>query len=377
MKSTFTSQYAITGLLLIAGCIDPYSPSISEDSNNILVVDGYLNSSDGTAQIKLKRAISLYDNTYPNESNASVIINSSGGTTYPLAETSEGYYELSGIDFSQALSEKYQLQIQTQDGKEYQSDFVELKKSPPIDSITWKPSPTGITLYANSHDSTGKSRYYQWTYKETWEYNADHYSSYKLVDGVILPKPPEESFYICWNNKNSSKIIIGSTIRLSQDIVKDFPLTFIERGSKKISRRYHILVQQRTLTEEAFNYWQQLQKTTESLGGLFDPLPSQVISNVHNIKDPFDPVLGYFNGGSVQTKAIFIRFYDLPDYLLYNPPKCSQDSIKTSDIYRYGNNTAITSSYGTPFILGYLTTANSCIDCRSEGGTTTKPDFWP
>lgn len=380
MNSVINSRYFITGsLLLIGGCIDPYTPTVSHSNSNLLVVDGYLNYTDQSALVKLSRAISLSDQTYPDESNAIVTVESSNGVTYLLTEKEKGQYKSNQMNLNVESLQKYRLHIKTQDGEEYQSDYIELKQSPPIDSITWKASPSlkGITIYANTHDASGKTRYYQWTYSETWEYNAEYYSSYKIVGGVVVPRPTDETFFLCWNTERSSKILVESTMRLSQDVVSDFPLTFIERGSRKVSRRYYIVVQQRALTEEAYSYWQQLQKTTESLGGLFDPLPSQVIGNVHNINNSFEPVLGYFNGGSVQEKAIFIKFYDLPDYLLYYPRECTQDTMKIIDIPRYGSNTAITSSYGTPFTLGYLITSNACIDCRSQGGITTKPDFWP
>lgn len=370
-RKIYTSVLLFSAVM--TGCIDPYDVPTGNEEIDILVVDGFLNSTEKSASVKLTKALALAKSTeYTNEHDALVTIEDTNGNTFYLDEKQVGRYEACALNIS--ASTKYQLHIKTASGKEYRSELIELKQSPPIDSITWKPSPDGITIYVNAHDPTNRTRYYQWKYTETWEYNADYYSVYKIESGAVVPREANEIFYTCWNTAPSTRIMINSTLRLSSDIVHEFPLVFIERGSKKISRTYSMLLQQRALTDEAYNYWLQLQKTTESLGGLFDPLPYRLLSNVHNVADDADPVLGYFNGGSVTEKRVFIRFSDLPDYLLYIPAKCMQDTLK--DLTKYNSSTYIIDAIGHP-PTGYLVAPTSCADCRATGGTLTKPDFWP
>ncbi len=359
--------------LVADGCIDPYSPSVSNEDITILVVDGFLNSTEKSASVKLSKTIALSENKgYRSEKNAIVTIEDESGSISNLTETDTGLYEASHMAIS--VSKKYQLHIKTTSGKEYRSDFIELKQSPSLDTITWKASAQGITIYVNAHDPLNTTHYYQWKYTETWEYNADYYSVYKVVGGAVVPRASNEVFYTCWTTAPSTQILINSTLKLSSDVVHEFPLTFIERGSKKISRTYSMLLQQRALTDEAYQYWSQLQKLTENLGGLFDPLPYRLLSNVHNTDDDSEPVLGYFNGGSIQEKRVFIRFSELPGYLLYTPPKCMQDTLK--DVSKYNSFTSIIDAVGHPPI-GYLVAPTSCADCRANGGTLTKPEFWP
>ena len=367
----------LVSLLSLARCIDPYSAPVSNENVDILVIDGFLNSTGNSASVKLSKAIPLSVNqAYKREKKATVAIEEENGAIYNLVEKDTGVYESSNMNINSL--KKYQLHIRTEGGKEYRSDFIELKQSPPIDSVTWKPAIDGVTIYANTHDTSESTHYYQWTYSETWEYNSDFYSAFKIMNGTVVPRPPAESIYICWTTAASTKISINSTLRLSSDVVRDFSLTSIEKGSKKISRKYSILVQQKALTEQAYSYWQQLQKTTENLGGLFDPLPYRLLSNVYNVNDSSEPVLGYFNGGGVSEKRIFISVTDLPNYLLsaYRSP-CVQDTIPVNDISKYGSATLLTSSVGEPIVTGYLTTSSSCIDCKANGGTTIKPEFWP
>jgi hypothetical protein len=107
-------------------------------------------------------------------------------------------------------------------------------------------------------------------------------------------------------------------------------------------------------------------------------MPSEVTGNFYNATHPGEPVLGFFSGGSVREKRIFIGFYDLPDNLQVVPSRmfCEIDSIDIQDIHSYGNATLLIGSFGSPFPIGYTTSTSGCIDCRLQGGTTVKPIFW-
>jgi hypothetical protein len=178
-------------------------------------------------------------------------------------------------------------------------------------------------------------------------------------------------------------VLIGSSQRLSADVIRSLPLTFIKGNSVKLSRRFSILVEQQSLTPEAFDFWQQLKNTTESLGGLFDPLPAQLLSNIKGTTNAGEPVLGYFSGGQVSSDRIFIEFHELPREILALSPKsaCDEEDVKSipiADIPSTPNSTLLiypiyVSGVG---LVGYTTALSRCIDCQLQGGSTTKPDFW-
>ena len=210
----------------------------------------------------------------------------------------------------------------------------------------------------------------------TWEYTANYESVYKIVKNAAVTRKPEDAIFKCWNTELSSKILIASTSRLSEAVVSQFALTFLTVGTMKLSRKYSILVQLRGVGEEEYIYWQQLQKTNENLGGLFDPLPSQVAGNIHNATDPAEVVLGYFSGAGMQEKRIFISYAELPIYLRsVIRPFCPQDTLLAAEIKTH-NSALLISSYGSPSIIGFTTSSNVCIDCQVSGGTLTKPAYW-
>lgn len=363
-------------ILVVTNCVEPYQPPVTKEETNILVIDGYINTTAKAAKVKLSRTIGLSKSQqFPAETKAVVSIESEDGGKYPMLEKTGGNYESTGLNLSPL--KRYRLNIKTLGGGQYQSDYIGLNPAPIIDSIGWSPDETGTTVYANAHDPTGVVKYYKWNYTETWEYFSNYESLFKLVKGVPIVRKPDEYIYKCWKTEIAPSILLSTTFRLSEAQVHQFPLTFLPVGTLKLSRKYSMMVTLRGVGEEEYLYWQQLKKTTENLGGLFDPLPSQVTGNVHSETNPTETVLGYFSGGAMQEKRIFISFYDLPNYLLkISKPYCVEDSVPIPNLKGYGSALLLITSYGDPNPIGYLTSADECIDCRLAGGTTTKPDFW-
>jgi len=362
-------------LAVLFSCIEPYNPPAITELVDLLVVDGFINTSDSSATVRLTKASALSEEggAIP-EINASVFIEDEIGNSFDLTEKEEGNYFISKGLF--ASSRKYRVVIATRSNKNYFSDFIDLKTTPPIDSINWRPSfqDRGIDIFVNTHDDEDKTRYYQWTFDETWEYTAKYPSAFRVSNGVVLPL--EESIYRCWISKPSTEIHIASNNQLTEDIIKDFRLVFIPIPSQKVMQKYSILVKQRALTKEAYDFYTQLKKSTESLGGLFDPMPSQVLGNIH-AENPDEPVLGYFGGGEVREKRKFIQFSDLPidlrEYLLIG---CPIDSIPLARI-SVQSDVVLINSYGSPGIIGYTTSPyKNCMDCRDDGGQLVRPDFW-
>lgn len=368
-------------ILVVAGCLDPYVPPISDKEVQFLVVDGFVNSGNRSAEVKLSFAVPLYaESTYNPLSNASVQIEGEDGTLIPLLETKPGVYTEQALNV--ANGKKYQLRVKAL-GNEYLSDPVELKRSPILDSVTWRTDEFGTTIYVDSHDVTDATKFYLWTFTETWEYNAPEYSGYiwDAKNGVMSIRKPNEFIYICYKTVTSTRVLITSTQTNTQDVVADFPLTFIKKGSRRLQRTYSILVQQRALDEQAYNFWKNIQRTTEQVGGLFDAMPGQVSGNIHNVNNPDEQVLGYFAGGEVQEKRIFIDWTELPrDLQVVDNIPCYKDTVWVANLPWYiGGRLNVVSGFGSPNTIGYIITEGKCADCRltDPGGVLEKPSFWP
>jgi len=368
-----------TILFVVSGCIEPYQPPPILEDVDILVVDGYLNSTDGSATVRLTHANTLSNQNKPEpEQNAAVAIRTEDGSSYPLIEQDSGTYILTGLNIDPAA--QYQLSVRTSDEEEYLSDYVPIKQSPAIDSITWEAEDDGVNILVNAHDATGSTRYYRWDYVETWQYHAAISSDFILIDKQPVYRADSDRIYTCWRTVPSTKISIASSIRLAEDVIRDYPITFLSKGSSKVSVKYSILVKQRAISKAEFDFWGQLKKTTEDVGGLFDPLPSQVPGNIHNLSNPSAPVLGYFSAGAAYEARFFLSYYDLPDHLR-KPSRetgCTPDTIMLADLQNLlGSEIIGTAVYSGPFVIGYTRSSPRCADCRVQGGTVKKPAFWP
>jgi hypothetical protein len=137
-------------VIIVVSCKEVYHPNIVSPTTGYLVVEGFINN-DGPTTITLTRATKLVDSvSIAYEHNAQVNIESDHNERYPLTEGFNGIYTFPPLNLN-PLS-KYRLRINTQDNKEYVSDFVPVKHTPVIDSISWQRENGGVNIYVNTHD---------------------------------------------------------------------------------------------------------------------------------------------------------------------------------------------------------------------------------
>ena len=275
----------VCGLFLVVAviaCVEPYDPPLDDEDINLLVVDGFLNATTDSARIRLTRTLPVKStDQIPAESGALVGIEDDQGSFHPLSESSGGIYK--GPVPGAGAHARYRVLIRTRNDREYVSEFSTVIQTPPIDSITYHVGTDGVEFSVNSHDGENISRNYRWTFVETYEYKANFNSLFMFDGEEPVFRPLSESIFTCWRSNESTDILVASTKHLEHSVVSKFPVAFLPKESIKISVKYSLLLQQQALTEEAYNYWTQLEKSTENLGGLFDPLPSEVQGNIKSI----------------------------------------------------------------------------------------------
>ncbi|MBJ6118873.1 DUF4249 domain-containing protein [Pontibacter sp. BT310] len=369
-------------MLLVSSCVEPYSPEVLEGPNSYLVVNGFINT-NGPTTVQLLRTQNLKEETLPPaETNAIVQVESENGEHYRLYEAGNGNYTIDNLNINPAS--KYRLFIRTRDGKEYASEYVEVKHTPAIDEVTWEPVDNEVQLYVSTHDPNNKTRYYRWEFEHTWHYRAAWGTTLKYVNGRIeLRDRNDPDIYNCWASEYSTTIELGNSIRLSQDVISKYKLLAIPYNSEKIGVKYSILVKQYALTREAYAYWETLKKNTENIGTLFDPLPSQLTGNIKSLTDPNEPVIGYVTASTMQQKRIFIDSKDLPRDWRTFIPRCTIDTMLLAnstprEYFEGGYVMPVYEVYppnGGMSPIGYSYATVGCVDCRTRG-TNVKPAFW-
>lgn len=368
-------------LMLMFGCIDPYTPTEIKPAGAILVIDGHVES-NRKSTIRLTRSQNLYESTEPEKVNGAVVVlENEMGVKYELNEEGDGTYSLEPKTLS---SVKHRLVVRTGDAKEYASEFVEIKDSPPIDSISWDiTEDLGVDISVSTHSTESEAGYYRWKFEETWQYTSAYQSVYVYNTFSRSAELRQDDIFNCWQTKLSSDILISSSSRLSENIISKFPITYINQRNERLRYTYSILVKQYAITELEYSYWKELKKTTEDLGTIFSPMPSQVTGNFKCISNPEEVVLGYFSIGASTEKRIFINSLELPRPGVYDTgyENCVAFELFNENVSEFFSTPYLLAggipNPNGPGILGYYYSVTNCVDCRVAGGKNVKPDFWP
>lgn len=357
--------------VLCYACIEPFTPKEVNSDGQYLVVDGFLNMSKDTTRIELSRTQKANAKTVAKpELKAKLWVEAEKGERFQFQEIGKGVYILLTRNLSK--TQKYRLNITTSAGIEYESDFVPVNQTPPIDSVTYSYDAfrNAMVIKVNTKDPSNNTRFYRWRFEDTYEYYAAYYSNILVKDAQIISR--KENIHECWRTGKSESIILGSTIKLSKDEIRDLPIYTIPVETNKLLVRYSILVKQYGLTQDAFEYWTSLSKTTQGTGSLFDPQPSQVTGNIRNKVNAKELVFGYFSAVVEQEKRIFMS------PRLGNYETCVSDTIPIQCGPPWEECAFNTSKLLVTYIgeNDVLAVSPSCADCRLRGGSNIKPSFW-
>jgi len=361
--------------LSVEGCITQFVPETDEDKD-LLVVEGIITDKPETYTVKLSKSMPLGKKaTLKPLKGCSVSVSDDKGNIYPFRESSTaGTYLSDKSVFKGVPGRKYTLHILTNNATasnySYQSLPMELISTPPIDSLYYEKvtikekdeysgPKEGCQIYLNTLDESGKCKYYRWDYTETWEFRL----------------PYMVTNHICWITNYSTAIKIKNTSVLSEDIIRKYPLNFISSETDRLSQKYSLLVNQYSLNEDEFTYWEKLQNVSQDVGGLYDVIPASIPGNIFCIEDPAEMVLGYFSVSGKTSERIFIKETFRGLINLYR--QCPVDTI-------YGNkpipnlNSSVWVIVDEPYAMPpykIITDKKYCADCTTRG-VTIKPDFW-
>jgi hypothetical protein len=361
----------VSFLLILYSCVVQFVPEQGEDQD-LLVVEGLITNQPGPNTIKLSKSMPLgLKSAAKPLLGCTVTISDDLGNYYNLNETSAGTYVTNPADFQGVVGKWYTLHINTNTSNNkshYESFPVKMVAVPQIDSIYYEKitikesdgynqAQEGCQIYLNTADPSNQCKFYRWEYSETWKFELPY-------------QVPNKK---CWVSNNSDVINIKNTSVLDEDRINRYPLNYISNASDRLSETYSILVNQYSLDEDEYIYWEKLQNISEETGGLYDIIPSTIPSNVYSLDDPNEKVLGYFSVSASSSKRIFINEHF--SGLIYQYNDCISDTIHPGDPYPGSNRPwwVIVSSSYPPFSC--ITFIKSCADCTVRG-TNIEPDFW-
>ncbi len=401
-------------LIAAASCIDPYIPNL-KNYKSLLVVEGLITNQNNTYKIKLCRTTSKESSAPEKIIDASVSITDGDGIKTHLQNCGDGYYKTDSTSFTGVIGQKYTLQIITADGKEYESEECQMLPVAGIDTMYYEKGEdilgdlgevTGIKILLNSDDASGMNQYFRWTFEEVWKIimpNPQRYTFKSINDTTFQFKsvPVKD---VCWKKNLSTDIITSSISSGGTNFINKQLIQFIAPViSDRLTKQYSILVKQYSISQEEYDFWNNLKKVSVSGEDIFVSQPYSVISNIRNVKDAGELVLGYFEVSAVSQKRIYITANELAtlDIPQYNtdcveierspddwptPPPPGWNDIytmftQTGDFIfvkpKVIDGTVLESNVYSRNLLELVFSTNACSLCEfKQAGFETKPDFW-
>lgn len=384
-------------------CVDPFNPKLNK-FESLLVVDAMVSNENLSYTVRLSRTSEAQFYETEMVAGAEVIISDANGITSTLYETKQGIYKTDSLLFLGEPGNSYILHIKTSEGSEYESDSCIMYQVDQIDSIFFNKDVeilnngsetlNGIRIFIDSRISDD-NRYFRWAYNEWWKMIVPEPKKYNYInDSTFLEI--DQINQTCWGNRKSDEIIIQSAGSGGSNSIEKKPIAFIpSEKSNRLLIQYCIEVRQLSISKKEYEFWDRMKQINESGGDIFEKQPFPIISNIHNINNPDEPVLGYFQVSAVSKKRKYITVSNITELNipLYNydcerfelgpddfpPPLAPGGGMSFDKIYRMYSSPTFT--FVEPVFDGFgelkklAFAKKACTDCTINGSLK-KPDFW-
>ena len=377
-------RYIIFMLLLLPawGCIKLYDPHIDSGAEGKYVVAGRITDIEGWQEVQVSIASPIGSPKYIPVTGCQVKVSDDKGNSFTMEEYNPGSYHVWMEKSALANGTSYKVNVKTPGGETLESGYDKMPNGPALDSVYY-----AIVDVANPDQSINRvmqfyvdlnavgnySQYYKWDVEETWQYRAAHPAEYYYDGKFHTISPPDSSKIVCWLTTEVKSVFTLSTKSLTQNRYDQFPLHNIDGHSARLGILYSMLVRQLALSEDAYNYWEQLRINSNTEGGLYEKQPLAIKGNVKNITNPSKEVLGYFYAASESKRRYF--YQDIPEIELNFDNNCDETGLGRGGWREFGPNDYPVYYYYNSHVLRIL--SQGCVDCRNAGGSLTKPDFWP
>jgi len=397
------SIISIVAVFTLCTCIDPYIPNL-KGYDPLLVIDGLITDANASYTVRLSRTFQEQNSDPLMVSDATVFITDDIGNSTYLDNKGNGIYKTDSIEFQGIIGRTYMLHVQAKGGGIYESEPCVMQPVPDIDSIYFArdqeiinngtETQDGIRIYLTSKEGE-INQYYRWAFEETWKFKVPNPKRYNYInDSTIVTVGEIKEF--CWKNRESDGILIHSIGPGESGTIMKEPIFFIAADqSDRLLIEYSILVKQYSISKREYDFWNDLNQVNVSGADIFAKQPFTVTSNLRNINNSRERVLGYFQVSAVKQKrrnipfseivGLNLPFYHYPcEIILKDPndyPSPSGPEMTWNQIYAMF---CVTSDYyfieplyipGTDQLQKLIFSRPECANCELTG-TRKKPDFW-
>jgi len=375
-------------LCCLSSCVERFYPDVDVETSGLIAINAHLTDQPGMQYIEISRSVPLIYSKFDVLSGCYVLLVREDGESREFWQNGpESYYgaELDEEFLQTGMS--YHIEVISPDGEEYHSDFDKIRPAPEIDSIYYQiekstdtagDSTEGIRFFIDFTYDDPAYEYIRWELTETYEYHNPVMEAWIQVSRWRTYKiPDEDRYYVCYISHDLTDIHSMSMEDLDQGIYIKKPFSFVTniQNEQKLFYKYALEVKQLSIGPDAFFYWDELKKTSQEQGSLFDSQPAILQSNICNINDESERVLGFFSMAGVhKTRGIAEDLTELdrsPNKYFCLP---ADKGPGTAEAVSFPSFFARATYNGATH---YEMVHEHCVDCRAwKGASHIKPEYW-
>ena len=307
LRSIFLAlSMLILGQMMLIGCLKEISLEAPEGNSSALAIRGSLVATEVPYVVVEITKVSNYRASDIPEAvvGAEVILRADSGEEIQLPMRKDGEYFQ---DLSPAVTglptepgKAYQLSVTTPDGKHYQSTWETLYPVPQAKEIT-QVSETRSIL--NDVGNTVEQEFLRFLITTPivqegndagvflrWSFSG----TFRVTESTLdVPLPPQAKTCYLREVLNLENVVVFSGEESRTEELKDFFL-LEEPYNYRFYEGYYLTVNQQSLSESAFRYWDQIGEIVNRSGNFFESPAGKVNGNFQNTADAREEVFGYF-----------------------------------------------------------------------------------
>jgi Domain of unknown function (DUF4249) len=312
----------------MGACITPISDFDQIVSNSFLVIEAAVSDQPGPHKVNLYfSSEKIDDGIFIPIIKAKVYVIDEKGVREDFVEgTQEGTY-FSSSKFAGRVGSTYTLNIETTDGKKYQSLPETMKSVPEIENLITRfevnenyakgdERRVGFNIYLDFQDPATLADNYQWYWKHYQRANIcetcleDELYDFNRNICVKQPFDAERQIFNyrcdgdCWDISFSTDLNIFSDTYLNGQRVTGKRVARVPYDGDS---PYYLQFEQRAITKNTYNYYQSLNAQTQNNGTLFDvPAETKFSFNVKSTTNPEEKILGHFEVYAVRKRIFYV-----------------------------------------------------------------------
>lgn len=316
----------VLSILIFNSCIEDIDLAIPKSIENTVVIHGSVIKSDPSfvsvyvgrtgeindAGTSVPEAIEGVIVELENEDGNSIILPQEDPT-----EPSNYYLEIPDADpnFRICYDERYRIKVTTLEGEVYRSAFEDIIPAPQPENLEFESyvkegtNANGGTrfdeflkFYINTSldrpDQIGRVRL-RWDMEGIYQFRTLPQGLFSVIKTCYVPETLGGGTTEVFDGVSST------SSRLANHKIFEMPLDY------KLSYGYQLTVFQRTLSDNAFEYWNRVRENTSLEGNFFEAAPGKIQGNVSNEDNEEEDVLGYFFGSDQKVLRIHISPTDV------------------------------------------------------------------